>query len=434
MVRYVLLLLLISIEYSARAQTYFPPNTGGTWDTMQPSSIGWCDKNVDSLYQYLQACHSDGFIILKDGKIVLEKYFGTFTKDSIHIWNSASKSLTSFLVGMAQYDKLFSLEDSVSKYLGDGWTKAPLAKERNIRIKHLISMNSGLDDDPPSPCDNLSTVDTCLLYRVEPNTRWAYHTGAYKQVQDVISVKSGISYNLYTIQKLSNRIGMQGLWSPGGIYFSTTRNMAKFGLLALAKGIWNGDTLMKDTNYYRDMIQSSQSLNLSYGYLWWLNGKPSYMAPGLQLVVSKPFMPNAPADMFMALGKDDQKIYIVPSQNLVVARFGASAYGVAAAFSPFDDSLWGYINRLKCTKISNNLNNSVYASIQVYPNPSADYVNIICPNATIQSVEVFNSIGSREYIFYATDKIDVSNLPKAIYLLKIVTSDGVYIRRIEKRS
>ncbi|MBK7958766.1 MAG: serine hydrolase [Bacteroidetes bacterium] len=221
MVRYILFLFLISIEYTAQAQMYFPPKTGGTWDTMQPSSLGWCDKNIDSLYQYLDACHSDGFMILKDGKIVLEKYFGSFTKDSIHIWNSASKSLTSFLVGMAQHDKLFSLEDSVSNHLGDGWTKAPLVKERNIRIKHLISMNSGLDDDPPSPCDNLSTVDTCLLYRVEPNTRWAYHTGAYKEVQDVISVKSGISYNLYTAQKLSNRIGMQGLWSPGGIYFST---------------------------------------------------------------------------------------------------------------------------------------------------------------------------------------------------------------------
>ncbi|MBK7958767.1 MAG: T9SS type A sorting domain-containing protein [Bacteroidetes bacterium] len=201
----------------------------------------------------------------------------------------------------------------------------------------------------------------------------------------------------------------------------------------MAKGIWDGDTLMKDTNYYRAMIQSSQSFNLSYGYLWWLNGKPSYMAPGIQFVVNKPFMPNAPSDMFMALGKDDQKIYIAPSSKMVVVRFGASAYGVAAAFSPFDDSLWGYINKLKCTKIINTTNNFADANIQVYPNPSADYVNIVYPNATIQSVEVFNSMGSREYIYYATDKIDISNLPKAMYLLKIVTRDVVYIRRIEKR-
>ena len=60
--------------------------------------------------------------MLKDGKIAIEKYFGTFTKDSLWYWASAGKTLTAFLVGQAQENGLLSISDSTSKYLGSGWT------------------------------------------------------------------------------------------------------------------------------------------------------------------------------------------------------------------------------------------------------------------------------------------------------------------------
>jgi hypothetical protein len=65
------------------------------------------------------------------------------------------------------------------------------------------------------------------------------------------------------------------------------------------------------------------------------------MLPGLQLVFSGSLMPNAPADMYAALGKNDQKIYVVPSQNIVVIRMGDSAGNVQLAVSSFDNELWG---------------------------------------------------------------------------------------------
>ena len=99
------------------------------------------------------------------------------------------------------------------------------------------------------------------------------------------------------------------------------------------------------------MVNTSQPMNQSYGYLWWLSGKPSHMLPQTQFVFNGPLFSNAPVDMFSALGKDDQKIYVVPSQQLVVIRTGASAYEVTAAFSRFDDTLWSKINQLsyKCS-------------------------------------------------------------------------------------
>jgi hypothetical protein len=81
---------------------YFPPTTGTSWETTSPTALGWCQNKIDALYTYLQARNTKGFIILKDGKIVLEKYFGTFTQDSINKWASAGKALTATLVGIAQ--------------------------------------------------------------------------------------------------------------------------------------------------------------------------------------------------------------------------------------------------------------------------------------------------------------------------------------------
>ena len=336
-------LLFFSIE--GQSQLYFPPLTGNNWDTLSPASLGWCQPSIDSLYSYLEQTNTKAFIILKDGKIVLEKYFGTFTADSVHYWASAGKTLTAVLTGIAQEQGLVSINNPVSNYLGNGWSSAPLAKENMISLRNLLCMTSGLNDDPPLPCDNESTNAACLQYLVDTGQRWAYHTGAYQQLQGVISAASGTSMNAYTNANVNAHIGMTGLW-VNGVYYSRARSMARFGLMALNKGVWANDTLIHNSSYWNAMTNTSQQYNDAYGYLWWLNGKSSFMSPGLQFVFSGSLIPNAPADMFAALGKNDQKIYVVPSRNMVVIRTGESAYGVALAFSPFDDMLWGKIDSL----------------------------------------------------------------------------------------
>jgi CubicO group peptidase (beta-lactamase class C family) len=117
--------------------------------------------------------------------------------------------------------------------------------------------------------------------------------------------------------------------------------MARFGLLLLNKGTWNTTSILADESYFGSQINTSQNLNLSYGYLTWLNGTASYMLPTLQAVVQGSLIPNAPADLYAALGKNDQKIYVVPSQGLVVIRMGNSAGLSKFALSSFDNELWG---------------------------------------------------------------------------------------------
>ena len=90
----------------------------------------------------------------------------------------------------------------------------------------------------------------------------------------------------------------------------------------------------------------SQNLNLSYGYMWWLNGKSSYRLPQTQIQFPGELIPNAPEDMYAALGKNDQKIYVVPSKKLVIIRMGDAADDENFALSNFDNELWEKINAL----------------------------------------------------------------------------------------
>jgi len=288
---------------------YFPRFFSTTWDTTQPSSLGWCQSKVDTLLNYVGNTNAKAFIILKNGKIVLEKYYGTFTVDSMWFWASAGKSLTSVMIGRAEQDGIINLNDSTSKYLGSGWSVCTAQQEKLITVKQQLKMTTGLNDAVSDPdC----TIDTCLQYLADAGTRWAYHNAPYHLLHDVIESASGLTLQQYTNQKIKTPTGMgTGFWF-NHIFYSRARDMARFGLLALANGNWNGTQVINNPSYITAMKNTSNPYNLSYGYLWWLNGKSSCMVPQSQLVIPSSLIPNAPADMYCALGKYDQKIYVVP--------------------------------------------------------------------------------------------------------------------------
>ena len=427
----ILFFAIVLLSLSVKSQSlYFPPLTGNVWDSILPSSIGYCQPRIDSLYNYLQTKNTKSFIILKDGKRVLEKYFGTYTRDSIWYWASASKSLASFITGIAQQKGYININNQASQYLGVGWTSETLPKENLITVKNLLQMTSGLDDVPPNPCTNEDTAKSCLLYKVDASTRWAYHTGAYRKIQDVVSNAVGQSYNAITTSWIKTHIGIGGLWSQQ-IYYSKARDMARFGLLNLNKGIWNNDTLMKDSMYFKSMINTSQSLNNSYGYLWWLNGKSSFMTPQSQIVFPGTLMSNAPTDMFCALGKNDQKIYVVPSQNMVIVRQGNTAGGFSLASSAFDNVLWDYINKLNCTtdlKI-----NILETNINAYPNPVNDILNIDNTSLTINKVTIYDIYGTLLSAHIKQEpmlNIDFTGFSKGIYF---VECEDIYKKKSTKK-
>lgn len=321
---------------------YFPPINSTTWETKSISDLNWNADQLQPLLTYLEEKNTKSFIILHKGKIVIENYFNDHTETSPWYWASAGKTLTTAVAGIAQEESLINLNDKVSDYISTGWTSASLEKENLITCKNLLSMTSGLDD---SLGTGISPND--LQYLADAGTRWAYH-GVFVKLQDVIASASNQTWDAYFNTKLKNRIGMTGAWIQTGnanVYWSTTRSMTRFGLLISANGAWEDTQIIPET-FLNEATSTSQNSNEAYGYLWWLNGKSSYRLPQSQLQFSGELIPNAPQDMYCALGKNDQKIYIVPSEDLVIIRMGEVADATNFALSNFDNVLWEKINLL----------------------------------------------------------------------------------------
>ena len=285
------------------------------------------------------------------GKIVLENYWGnniqntaTFDKNSNWYWASAGKTLTAFLLGIAQDNGLLSVEDKSATYLGNGWTNLTANQESLIKIKHQLTMTTGLDYE----VDDLNcTTPNCLNYKDTPGTSWFYHNATYTLLKDVIENSSGITFNDFTNQKVKMKIGMGGSWiqsNYNNIYWSTSRDMAKFGLLILNQGVWDEEVILNDTNYFSNMVNTSQKINISYGYLWWLNGKDSLIPPGITIPLGTSLAANAPEDLIAGMGKNGQFLDVAPSQNLVIIRMGEAPDGDALVPINFHNEMWSYLN------------------------------------------------------------------------------------------
>lgn len=239
MKRIALFVVLITSSIHVSSQSYFPPNSSVDWETIDPANLDYCQNNIDSLYNFLEANNTKAFIMLKDGKIVLENYFNEHSDTSNWYWASAGKTLVSFLIGIAQEEGKLNINDATSTYLSQGWTNIDSSQEAMITIKNQLSMTTGLDDEVDDP---YCTLDSCLIYLADAGTRWAYHNGPYTLLRNVLENATEQGINSYAYQKIINPIGMNGLFVYEGynsLFLSTARSMARFGLLMLNNGQWD---------------------------------------------------------------------------------------------------------------------------------------------------------------------------------------------------
>ncbi|MFN6379939.1 MAG: serine hydrolase [Flavobacteriales bacterium] len=413
------LFILFSYNYSNSQQLYFPPVGSETWETTSPEELNWCTDEIPALLDFLEETNTRAFLVLKDGKIVIEEYLNGNTTNTPWYWASAGKSLTAFLVGMAQQEGYLDINESSTNYLGEGWTSLTPEEELAITIRHQLTMTSGLDDGVE---DIYCTNPECLTYLSAPGTRWAYHNAPYTLLDSVIFYSTGQSINSYLSNTLSDVTGINALFLPNGfnnVCYSRPRAFARFGILMLGEGTWNGTPVMTDMQYFNDMITPSNDLNESYGYLWWLNSQDSFMIPSVQWVFPGTPMEAAPLDIYSALGKNGQILNIVPSQNLLVVRMGDAPDGNEFLVpTAYNNEIWEKLNMVICNSVATEeMQNSEF---KIYPNPTEDivYFDVMHASASDRML-ISNMLGSIVYDGAPLNQLSVREFDSGVYEVQL---------------
>ena len=261
-------------------------------------------------------------VIYKD-KIIAEKYASGIDKNSKILGWSMTKSITATMFGILQ--KQGKLDINKPAPISE-WAKDERAK---ITINDLLHMNSGLEweEDYTKICDatkmlfqaeDMSQSQLIKPAQFKPNTHWNYSSGTTNLLSGILrkQFKTHQEYLDFWYSDLIDKIGMHsmlvetdmaGNYVGSSYSWATTRDWAKFGLLYLHKGNWNGEQLF-DENWVKYVATPTNGSKGDYGAHFWLNAGGRY--------------PDAPRDLYSANGYQGQKVFVIPSQDLVIVRMG----------------------------------------------------------------------------------------------------------------
>lgn len=263
-------------------------------------------------------------VIYKD-KIIAEKYADGFDKNSKILGWSMTKSLTATYFGILQKQgKLNIMKPApIAQWAADERSK--------ITINDLLHMNSGLEWE-----ENYGKISdvTQMLFIAEdmtqsqinkpfvgkPNNTWNYSSGTTNLLSGILrkQFKTHQDYLDFWYSSLLDKIGMNsalietdmaGNFVGSSYGWATTRDWAKFGLLYLHKGNWNGEQLF-DPSWSNYVATPTNGSNGKYGAHFWLNTNGDF--------------PDVPRDFYRCSGYQGQMVAIFPSQDLVVVRMGLS--------------------------------------------------------------------------------------------------------------
>lgn len=252
---------------------------------------------VDALEKKIDAVHS--FMLVRHGKVVAEGWWSPYRAEDAHIMYSVSKSFAATAVGFAAQEKLLSLTDTIVSRFPDLAPKEPHERMKEMRVHDLLRMATGHDQNPPiKDRKDGAWVKAFLETEVEhkPGTHFVYNSSGSYVLSALVQKVSGKSLEEYLRPRLFEPLGIEApRWgkSPEGVNLGDggmmlrTEDLAKFGLLYLQKGVWNGKRLLSEA-----WVNAATSLQTStggnpdsnwdagYGYQFWRNKVTGYRADG----------------------------------------------------------------------------------------------------------------------------------------------------------
>jgi CubicO group peptidase (beta-lactamase class C family) len=269
--------------------------------------------------------HGAAVLALKDGQPVCEGYTASGAADhAMEIW-SGTKSFSGLMLAAAVQDGLIaSIDEPVAKTLPE-WRDDP--QKAQVTLRQLLSLTSGVRStvgQVPTYADAIR-----IPLSTPPGQVFSYGPGPYQVFGEVMRrklVAAGQPADpyLYLKRRILDPIGLTGEWRhmpngdallPQGAIL-TAREWAKFGELVRAGGVWKGKALV-DRATFAELFKPAPA-NPAYGVTFWLPNPGVGADGGAGTDLGRD--PAIPRDLVLAAGAGNQRLYIIPSRKLVVAR------------------------------------------------------------------------------------------------------------------
>jgi CubicO group peptidase (beta-lactamase class C family) len=246
-------LLLLAAAAAAAAPPALPRSTPEAQGVQSSAILGFvlaAEKDVDALHSLM---------VLRHGHVVAEGWWGPYRRDDPHVLFSLSKSFTSTGVGLAIAEGKLSLDDTVLSFFPENAPAEPSENLKSMRVRDLLAMSTGHHADVIDPFPYVdpggSQTRTFLALPVahKPGTLFVYNTPASFMLSAIVQKATGTPLVDYLRPRLFEPLGIrnprwdatpQGV-SLGGFGLSvTTEDIARFGLLYLQKGDWDGKRVL----------------------------------------------------------------------------------------------------------------------------------------------------------------------------------------------
>lgn len=253
-----------------------------------PESQGILSKGI---LDFLKAAKESGlewhsFMLLRHGNVVAEGWWNPFESDFKHTLNSLSKSFTSTAIGFLVQEGKIKVDDQVISFFKDETPQSPSDNLKAMKIKHLLTMNTGHDKVLALRESTNSWVKMFLEQEVkfEPSTHFLYNTPATYMLGAILHKVTGQKLEDYLAPRLFQPLGIKGYdWetSPEGLNTAgyglrvKTEDIAKLGQFYLQKGKWNGKQLLSEawvneaTSKQTTSQEGDDDMSQGYGYQFW---------------------------------------------------------------------------------------------------------------------------------------------------------------------
>jgi len=323
-----------------------------SWETATPEQVGLNAVSTDSLINLLDVSDHkiNSILVLKDGKLIIEKYFEgihldisnisldfhhrIFDRESLQFAASVTKSINSILVGIAiDKDYIQSIDEQVVNYFPE-YDSIFSGETKQIKIRDLLTMASGIPwtedfpyDDPRNDLGQMwASEDPIGFVFAKPITteiggEFLYNSGASNILGEIIRKTSGLSLDAFAEKYLFEPLNIQDYVFVGfeknenikmassGLYLRAV-DFAKIGELVRRRGEWNGRQVVSK-KWVMESTQKSLEVPANrnpipvfihgYSYQWW-NGSFN----------------EIPVDSYLAAGFGGQFIFVVPDYKMTI--------------------------------------------------------------------------------------------------------------------